>query len=172
MDLNAKESIPAASVTVDPPTKPRQKKRQISVKRATKAHLYKQAAFLSGDLTVASKTLGIAYSTLYQSGQKHGWLRSFKSRNHRDLKRKLEKAPAELLGKGMADAWQAAQVARSLKHAEKLDETFEAVEDPSELNQVQKALDSVDVRARKALGLDKNEGTSVQNLVQVNLHTT
>lgn len=178
MDLNAQESpesskVQEVSVEVVSPSKPKRvKTRPVSLKRATKAKLYKQTALMAGDLPTAARRLGIAYTTLYTSAQKHGWLSKFKSNQATKLKKELETVSNETLSPEMSKAWQCNQVHRSIKHSEKLDRVFDQVEDPAQLNQVQKALDSVDVRARKALGLDKNDAAQVNTMVQVNLHTS
>lgn len=176
MDINNQsnpQEVQSVPITVEPPQKPKRfKKRQLSVKRAVKAQKYKYAAMLAGDLQTAADSLGIPYKTLYTSARNHGWLTDFKARNRNLLQRKLAEVKENLLGKPMAEAWQASQVARSIKHAEKLDKVFEQTQDPSELNQVSKAHDSVDVRARRSLGLDTKDSATVNTMVQVNLHTS
>lgn len=173
MDINNQsnpQQVQSVPTEVVVPSKP--KRRQISLKRTNKALKYKQTAIMAGDLPTAARRLGIAYNTLWQSAKRYGWLSGFKSNQSKNLKRNLEQVVNETLSPEMSKAWQCNQVHRSIKHSEKLDRVFEQVEDPSQLNQVQKALDSVDVRARKALGLDKNESAQVNTMVQVNLHTS
>lgn len=176
MDINNQsnpQEVQSVPTEVVAPSKPKRfKKRQLSLKRAVKAQKYKTVAMLTGDLSEAARALGIPYQTLYTSARKHGWISDFKNRNANLLQKKLKQVQEDSLGEPMIKAWRTSQLHRALKNSEKIDKIYERVEDPSQINQLAKALDSEASRGDKALGLDRKDSATVNTMVQVNLHTS